>query len=269
MFRLFLRKKILGGDTSRKASAGQDKPRRGSQGRARELNHKRNRRVFERYSVDYKHLTLMNEQDILLVREISAKGFSTEVSPRGYERLNVGDLYDARMRYFGDIYSLQARVAWKDQGFVGFEIVKSSRETLVFLKRLLKPVEIAASMKMVDSGFTVDGPIGKTWYHGDEESDLYTWRHPETGQIKAWQLSVGHEYIEWSENRGLVTGQVRIPQRKEGLLQGKLDAPMHAQDSVLDPRKRQLAMDIIMALPIDDVRNALLETLSTSTFVPR
>ena len=115
MFRLFLRKKILSaGDKAAKAlsaqagkvgKAGKAGAAKGGKKKAAEPEPPiRNRRVFARYNIDHKHLTLMNDQDILLVREISSKGFSTEVSPRGFARLVVGDVYDARVSDVGHPY---------------------------------------------------------------------------------------------------------------------------------------------------------------------
>lgn len=251
MFRLFLRKKILSGAKGKAPlkAVGRDEPVR------------RNRRVFARYNVDHKHLTLMNEQDILLVREISAKGFSTEVSQRGFARLTVGDVYDARIRYLGEIYDLQARVAWKADNFVGFEIVKASRETLMFIKRLLRPIEIATSLQPVESAFMTDGPSGKSWYHGDEESDLYTWHDAETSELTAWQLAVGDQYVEWKATDGFATGTLTGAQGREALMGANLSGPAQTQDAAVDPKKKQFAADVIMALQFP-VREEILETFT-------
>ncbi len=258
MFRLFLRKKILSaGDKAAKALS-----KKGSTQRAQtEALPQRNRRVFARYNIDHKHLTLMNEQDILLVREISAKGFSTEVSARGFARLVVGDVYDARIRYFGEIYDLQARVAWKHDSFVGFEIVKASRETLLFIKRLLRPVEIATTLAPVESSFMTEGQTGKTWYHGDEESDLYVWHDAETNELKAWQLAVGDQYVEWSDAQGITTGSLSGVQGREALMGANLQGLTHSRDAAIDGKKRQFAVDVIMALQ-HPVREELLETFT-------
>jgi hypothetical protein len=258
VFRLFLRKKVFSAGAAKGAKAAKR-----AESAADLVPSRRNRRTFARYAVDHKHLTLMNDQDILLVREISAKGFSTEVSKRGVERLVVGDVYDARIRYLGEIYGLEARVAWKQASFVGFEIVKAARETLMFIRRLLKPVEIAASLRAVETSFMNEGNIGKTWYHGDEDSDLYTWHHPETNELKAWQLTIGDTYIEWTENRGLTTGAVRAAPNSRGaaLLGASLAGQLHEQDGAPDGKKKQLAVDVVMALP-HEVREEILETLT-------
>jgi hypothetical protein len=259
MFRLFLRKKVLSAPAS-KAKGG--KGASGPAGAA-DTADKRNRRVFARYSVDHKHLTLMNEQDILLIREISAKGFSTEVSPRGFERLAPGDVYEARIRYLGEIHDLEAKVAWKHDGFVGFEIVNAERSTLLFIKRLLRPIEIAASLQSVEASFLNGGGDGsaKTWYHGDEESDLYVWHHPDTNALKAWQLAIGEQYVEWSDGAGLRTGSLIGVQGRQVLMGANLKGLTHNEDAEVDAVKKQFAVDVIMALAFP-VRDDILVTLT-------
>ena len=262
MFRLYLRKKILSaGDKAAKALTRKGQAKAGKLGKGEDQAPKRNRRVFARYNIDHKHLTLMNDADILLVREISAKGFSTEVSPRGFARLVVGDVYDARIRYLGEIYDLQARVAWKQDSFVGFEMVKASRETLMFIKRLLRPVEIASSLSPVESSFMKDGQSGKTWFHGDEESDLYIWHDTETSELKGWQLAIGDQYVEWNDVQGFTTGSLAGVQGREALMGANLQGLTHSQDMAVDPKKRQLAVDVIMALQFP-VREEILETFN-------
>ncbi len=247
MFRLFLRKKLLAGDGIADTKAeGIKAP-------------KRDRRVFARFNVDHKHLTLMNEQDILLVREISAKGFSSEVSPRGFSRLTIGDVYEARIRYLGDIYDLNAKVVWKHDNFVGFEIVKASRDTLLFIKRLLKPIEIAWSLQPVEAAFMHDNTSGKQWFHGDEDTDLYVWTDEEKHEITAWQLASGETYVEWNTSLGLITGSLVAAKGRESAMGANLLGPTHTQDPKPDGGKRQFAVDVIMALQYP-VRDDLIET---------
>lgn len=253
MFRLFLKKKIIDGENASTNGNGEA---------ARVRAHAqsaiaKNRRVFSRYNVDHKHLTLMNEQDILLVREISAKGFSTDVSQRGYERLFIGDVYEARVRYHRETYDLRARVAWKADGVVGFEMVETPHETLGFIKRLLKPIEIAQSMQPVDPSFLRESEHEKAWYHGDQESDLFIWKEQDTSHVKAWQLSIGNQYVEWSELRGLVTGTTSPTPVSEVLTHPT--AQIQQPDQAIDGSKKQMAIDIIMALQ-DPVKDLILET---------
>lgn len=256
MFRLFLRKKILAG----KDHEG-DGPAAPSKTMA--AAPRRNRRIFARYSVDHKHLTIMNDADIFLVREISAKGFSTEVSPRGYDRLVVGDVYEARIRYLGEIYDLQARVAWKSETFVGFELVEATAETLRFIKRLLRPIEIAGSLQPVDAAFMNDQNTGKSWYHGDEDSDLYVWHDAETSELRAWQLAIGDHYVEWNESSGLATGSLTPVPGREALMGANMHGLVHRPDSAPDPQKKQFAVDVIMALQ-HPVREELLDTFAAT-----
>lgn len=253
MFRLFLKKKLITGDEKDKAQAA-------TEIRAKaQSTVSNNRRVLNRYSVNHKHLTLMNDQDILLVREISAKGFSTDVSPRGFERLCLADVYEARVRYHRETYDLKARVAWKADGVVGFELVETPNETLSFIKRLLKPMEIAQSMQLIDQKFLKSDVENKSWFHGDDDSDLYIWREGESSQIKAWQLAIGNSYITWDDISGIQTGSVNQDPAPEKIL-GHPMSPLQKPDSAIDTNKKQLAIDIIMALH-DPVKDLILETL--------
>ena len=253
MFRLFLKKKLIAGEEKNKSQVA-------AQIRANaQTTVSNNRRVLNRYNVDHKHLTLMNDQDILLVREISAKGFSTDVSPRGFERLCLGDVYEARVRYHRETYDLKARVAWKADGVVGFELVETPKETLGFIKRLLKPMEIAQSMQLVDPKLLRDDVDNKSWFHGDDDSDLYIWRGDGNSQITAWQLAIGNSYITWNDSSGMQTGSITQDPVSEKIL-GHPMSPLQKADSTVDKNKRQLAIDIIMALH-DPVKDLILETL--------
>lgn len=246
MFRLFLKKKLFEGTGAVPDVA---------------ISRPRNRRVFQRYAIDHKHLTLMNEQDILLVRELSAKGFSTEVSERGFERLTIGDVYDARVRYLGEIYDLQARVAWKHDRFVGFEMVDADHATLTFVRRLIKPVEIASSLKTVEASFLQESTSCKEWLHGDEESDLYIWRGDGEERVRAWQLAVGRNYVEWADGDGLSTGQIQPVDQEQQVLGSGPQSVTQQRDVSPDSGKRQFAIDVIMAVD-HPLRDQLLETLA-------
>jgi hypothetical protein len=253
MFRLFLKKKLIAGE-EKKSSLAAARIRANAQSTIAN-----NRRELNRYNVDHKHLTLMNDQDILLVREISAKGFSTDVSTRGYERLCMGDVYEARVRYHRETYDLKARVAWKSEGVVGFELVETPKDTLNFIKRLLKPMEIAQSMQPVDPSFLRHEVENKAWFHGDDDSDLYIWREGESDNIKAWQLAIGNSYITWDDRTGIQTGTISQNAAPEKIL-GHPMSPLQKPDKDIDSGKRQLAIDVIMALH-DPVKDLILETL--------
>lgn len=250
MFRLFIREKLKSSKTDR---SKQSSTQRGI----------RNRRVYERFNVDHKHLTIMNEQDILLIREISSKGFSTQVSERGFERFQVGDMYSARMRYLGETYDLDAKVSWKSgKDTVGFELVNAERRTRDFMQRLLHPIALAHSLRKVEAEFMKNKSDGKTWYHGDGDTDLYTWKNSQ-GKVSAWQLISKDTFVDWEAGRGLRTGFLTI---NEGALGGVLELDSKAitpiVDDHLNPKTRQFAIDILMACTIeerDDVMQTILE----------
>ncbi len=236
MFRLFLRKKIFGGPANAPQGADLPPPRR-------------NRRVYTRYNVDHKHLTMMNEHDILLIQDISAKGFSTLAAPRALDRLSIGDVYEARMRYVGEMYDLQARVTWKNKNSLGFELVEANRETLSFITRLLRPMAIANSFQVVAKGNLATSQAGKIWYHGDEASDLYIWQDQESKRISAWELAIGDIYVAWNLTDGFHTGRQAASAADSTQVSTDFLGVKQTPDPQVDPRKKQLAVDILMAFP--------------------
>jgi len=245
MLRLFLKQKV----SSRKSKPKD--PRAFS---------KRNRRIFDRFPVDHKHLTMMNEQDILLVREISAKGFSTSVSKTSLDRFQIGDTYSARFRYLGESYDVEAKVSWKDdEGSLGFEISKHNDQTREFIQRLLKPIAIASSLKKVDATFMRNNKEGKTWYHGDNDTDLYTWEGT-NGQLKAWQFITNEVFLEWNEIQGMRTGYITVTNQS---VSGITDLKKESLQQVFDPSTNQetllMGLDIIMASNIEQ-KKLILET---------
>lgn len=250
MFRLFLRKKLRSSPTKQAAEPARKR---------------RNRRIFERYKIDFKHLTMMNEQDILLIREISAKGFSTHVSPRFWERFKVGDVFSARMRYLGEIYDLEARVSWKAKSdTVGFELLKAEKKTIDFMQRLLYPSEIAGSLRLVDAKFMAENNEKKVWYHGDQDTDLYIW-HNHEGDINAWRLITRDKFVEWAPTKGVNTGQIKIV--ADGI-NGVLDLPnadpSQVHDQAISLESKQLAIDVMMAVEIPE-KEQILATLTQAS----
>jgi hypothetical protein len=251
MFRIFLGKKLASGKTKSKEKLPK-------------LSHEdlqnRNRRLFERYNIQHYHLTLLNDQDILLLRDISAKGLSSEVSERTYLRFSLGDVYSARMRHLGELYEIKIKVSWKKDRIIGFEIVGASSDFLGFLGRIIRAMKIASSLREVDSrNLSEDAPHNRTWLRGEMATDLYIWKNS-LGSVEAWHLFVGDEFVLWSGTDGFVTGQTQKSSESEaiGLPQSE---PVYKSDKTVHLDRKRLAIDIIAALPIA-YRDDLIMTLN-------
>jgi hypoxanthine phosphoribosyltransferase len=251
MFRLYLKKKLLDGLIAPEQieNTANHKPKR------------RNRRVKNRIALNSSQLKILNEKDIFIVREISTSGFSSHVSNDTVKRFSPGDTYEAKFQYLSQIFELNTKVAWMRGKQIGFEIINTSKKTQDFLNRIMKPVEIADSLQKIESNFTNSNEQGKTWYHGEYDSDLYTWHDPEGGSLNAWQLSIGDDYIEWSENGGMKSGKTE----QYDIVSSKVSAipsrPLaNVKDLKVDKHKKQLATDIIMALSYP-VREEILNTI--------
>ena len=247
MFRLFIFDKFIDG-IKQLFGRGQNSDQK----------RQRNRRIFERFNVDHKHLTMLNEQDIFLLREISAFGFSTFTSDRGLDRLSIGDLFAARLRYLGEIYDLEARVSWKSKEVIGFEHTNTSAETKAFLQRLLKPIEIAASLSEVDSEFMKAKDDTHKWYHGESETDLNIW-FDEVGKVENWQLIMDEAYVSWSRLHGISSGVIKTSANAASFT-NSADSRDQIADREIDPKKKRMAYDIIMASHLDE-SESLIQTI--------
>jgi hypothetical protein len=251
MFRLFLVDKLAKGMSAEAHLKPASLPKRRA----------KNRRVFERYTIDHKHLALMNEQDILLVRDVSATGLSAEVGPRCAERLVVDDAYNCRMRYLGEVYLFKAKVAWKEKNFVGFEIFEPTALLTGFLNRLVQPIEVGLSLKQVADKFSDSlDREGMKWFQGVKNTDLFIWNDDEES-LKAWELEFGKKYIKWDLLDGISTGSFTGQD-----LDLDLEHPWQKKktpDSFLDKKIKQYALDIFMAIKFDK-REELINTITNT-----
>jgi len=172
--------------------------------------------------------------------------------------LNLGDVYDARIRYLGDVYSLHIKVVWKAETFLGFEIISTNPETMAFLQRLIRPMEIAASLELVDESYTADSDSGKMWFHGDQNADLFIWRNTESGAMIAWELNLEAETYSWSTTTGL--RHILKSSRDVVNVEGHLSPDHDSNHNTADRESKMFAVDIVMALP-HPIRDQILETL--------
>ncbi|RZA11267.1 MAG: hypothetical protein EOP10_33365, partial [Proteobacteria bacterium] len=179
MFRIFLSKKSYSEEAK---AVPAERPSR-----------QKNRRTSERFPVDQKHLTVMNDQDILVIRDISIKGFASDVSERAFDRFDLEDIYTARMRYHGKVQEFDVKVAWKRDQLVGFELNDRETSTILFFKNLVRPVQLAHSLTQVEAAF-MEEHRGLTWYHG-EDIDLHIWINDEEG-LAGWRLVADSNVIE-------------------------------------------------------------------------
>jgi hypothetical protein len=243
LFRIFLKKKLQSGKKTKDA-AKQEGSKKG-----------RERRVHERYPVDQQHLTVLNEQDILVIKDISAKGFCSDVSHRAFDRFQIGDVYDARIRYYGEVQDIHVKVAWKREKAVGFELHKPRVEILVFFQRLLRPMQLALSLSPVEPAFMKDPKEGLQWYHG-EDADLHIW-HNDERELSAWQLIADKNLIEWSSVHGLKTGEAQPASLSSLVITSEAHRVRRIMDDSIDAKRIRFAADLFTALPIPEKADLL------------
>lgn len=248
MFRVFLKRKIAaeGSEQNSPNSArnSSQSHQNSNEKQISESSPNENRRLFRRFQVEYKHLTIMNDADIFVVRDVSSKGFCVDTSERAFQRLKLGDIFDARMRYFGELYDLQAKVAWKKDSLVGFEIIMARTETFLFMQRLLRPIAIGSTLKPIEKQFTIAQDSGSLWFRGDESTDLFIWIDQENLTLSAWRLTSGKDSIEWSSAKGFTTGTLSFSRKFPDD-----DQPISQliPDATPSQSRKQFAQDVIMA----------------------
>ncbi len=221
----------------------------------------KNRRIYDRFDLNHKQISLLNEQDILIVRDISQKGFSTEVGDRSYERLAIGDIYRCKIRYLRENYSSDLQVRWKAPGHIGFELKQPSPQVTAFMARLLNSLEIGRSLQLVggQEAQRRDNE-GMVWYHGTERSNLFLW-FDEAGKIKSWIFESGNDVIHWDFDAGYTTGTL-MNDKESNFFLHQPTKPVYEYDRAPRAELVQLAIDVLMATQIaekNDILTAILD----------
>ena len=243
MFKIFLKRRLVSEPSSPSTTA-------------REAAY--NRRQAERVDVSEASILALNDSDILQVDDISRSGFATTVSERAFERFTLEDSFEARLRYLRQNYDLTLKVVWKKNSRVGFQLIDPCNETRALFNRIVEPRALGISLKPVDAEFLASAP-GKSWYHGDESTDLFIWRS-DNDEIVAWQLSFQAKLVEWSSASGYKTGEIQ----KGGPSEAGLAIPsdeVQKYDEHLDLTKIEVAADLFSAIKQPFVTDVI-ETLS-------
>lgn len=216
----------------------------------------RNRRIYERYTINHKHISLLNEQDILNVRDISESGFACEVGERCFKRLDIGDIYLAKLRYLGEIYQLKISVARKDKPFIGFSILEKTPPIEDFIKRIITPSKIASSLKL-SSELPHQNTVPNSYeFYGDEESYLKIIA-TSSNEIESWNFVHKSKYAHWQRLGRIETGKNMV-KRSHNL------STNWETEQKKDPKPSesflQFCKDVFMALDFR-YNDKLLETL--------
>jgi hypothetical protein len=196
---------------------------------------------------------------MLIVKDLSLRGFHSQVPQRAIERLAIGDIYEARSRHRQTSIELNIKVAWLRGDRVGFEFVKLDDDARRVIKALIRPIKIAASMSLIDADFIKATSPSKMWYHGDDGSDLFIW-HDERGFMCGWQFIADDKYLEWREGKGLESGALIKENSSESGLLDSHEQVLKA-DETIDREFLHFTSDVLLALDYDKTQK-LIETIA-------
>jgi hypothetical protein len=250
MFRVFLGKKLENKRPARtaKKSAPSNK----------------NRREDIRYDLDHKHLTLMNDQDIYQIRDVSKNGFSTYAPKRTLQRVTTGDVYESKIRYLGATYTLIARVSWTNNEAIGFTCLDSNPQTKEFLARILQPMTIGSTLTLMECDIVKKYEPSKTHYLGNHNSNLLVWTGQD-GIVDAWQLIIDSSFLEWSCLNGLFSGNL-VDTVKSSMFD--LSKEMLNKTEEVSTESIQFATDVIMGSSIKE-QEQIINTLNIGVLYER
>lgn len=226
----------------------------------------RNRRLYERYNINLKHISMLNEQDILIIRDLSEEGFSCEADTRCLVRMNRGDKYLCKMRYLSEIYEIAAQVMWKDTNFIGFAIKFPGEKVLNFIKRLLNPAQVGYSLKSLDTSLkrlAYDG--GPIRFSGEQNSSLVIWE-TENRDLESWYFECGDKYTQWDCYRGIETGKLLEHQKNPTL--SKVWDKNKVRDTKENTSFIQFTIDVLMTLDFPRNQNLIDSLLPKETEKP-
>jgi hypothetical protein len=250
MFRVFLGKKLPNkkpARTGKKTAVADD-----------------NRRKNIRYDMDHKHLTLMNDQDIYQIRDVSKNGFSTFASKRTLQRVTTGDTYESKIRYVGATYALTARVSWTSNEAIGFTCLDSNPQTKEFLARILQPMTIGSTLTLMECDLVKKYESSKTHYVGSHNSNLFIWTGRD-GIVDAWQLIIDQSFLEWSHLNSLSSGNLADTVKSSMF---DLSQEMLNKTHEVSTESIQFATDVIMGSSIKE-QEQIINTLNIGELYER
>lgn len=223
-FRLFISEFVKAGKDLAEKSEKRPHPRR-----------LKSRRIYERFDLSYKHMRLLNDQDILIIRDLSERGFCCEVSSRAFKKFDLSQIYLASIRYGSETYKVRLEVSWKKLPFVGFACLDPSASLLSFMKRLLKPIAIGQSLKMVSKAdnqkiFESDKGVKLTVFYDSDETLL------------SFLFENQSKKLEWTKDFGF-SGNEKFASEEKDI--------------------KTFVFDIFMAMA-DPIRQKLLQTFESS-----
>ncbi len=191
------------------------------------------------------HQTIWPLQDISLLGLKVRTGSAAEI-PDGVCSMTI--------RWGTQEIRLQVNLVWRDGDSAGFAFAESSGMMLLRLSQLIEPVMLGSSLALIDPAATLETEVGKRWFHGQHDTNLWVWTQPDSPVIQKWLLYAGRRIFSWKPDQGLeITAHSQ-----------KFCTPLLADEAQLVPAKTHLPWlrDLMGALK-DPLKAELLMTLTS------
>jgi hypothetical protein len=220
------------------------------------------RRIFERYNVKDRHYSMMNDQDIFAIQNISKQGFCIEASNRSFSRLTIGDNYEFKMRYAREVYTGQGTVRWKKNSLIGFELLQNTQTIKDLFKRLIVPMKIGQSLTLVAEKKTIkELPNDIMWFNGLYDTNFFLWV-TKNQKVKSWLLQSSDRFIKWDKENSLLAGKVKDYIKFEPKQAIKWMFEEEEVDYLLPSRSHiQVALDIVNSCNLPEVKEQIIDHL--------
>ncbi len=215
------------------------------------------RRRRPRLSLTEEQFRLGINGKVFSVADLSVDGLALRIiDSADLQVFPVAARIEGILKLRGAKHPVKVKVSRVSSGVIGGEFQELSPETRMALEKFLDPASLGSELKPIPastaSGGSGEGPT--IWYHGPSGTDLLFWRSLD-GQYRRFTLYVLGTFVQWDQERGLLTGTSRPTASQSGEQWGifRFETHLTRDDASPDPGKLSVAKALILGsnLPQD------------------
>ncbi|MGK5083908.1 PilZ domain-containing protein [Bdellovibrionota bacterium FG-1] len=205
--------------------------------------HPGERRRLPRLNLTAEQFRLSLNGKIFSVTDLSSDGLALRILEQAdFLLFPVATVFEGTINLKGEKYDIRAKVRHIAPESVGCQFESISEITRNALTRFLDPVALGRELRPIPSSES-----GTLWYHGPSGTDLLLKRGTD-GQYHRMTLYVQGNFMQWSEEQGLITGRA-CPSDEQGETRGilRIETLWLVSDSDKDRDKLAVAKTLILS----------------------